>query len=142
MKKRLLKPPSEHGEILFLPGVETFVRALQHGGMLSTCHQLQFFHPGIAARFHLVDLVQHQEKCIIFMDTDRTDLRIRVPCLGATQGHGSGHREGAAARVFDFVVSEKPLYTISSLQSGNVQRFFNEVSADFKLSNVKFNSDL
>ena len=134
MKTRLLKPPSKHGEILFLPAVETFARTLQRGGMLSTCHQLQFFHPGIALRFHLVDLVQREEKCVIFMDTDRTDLRVRIPYLGGTLDLGRGQEAAAVSQVFDFIVSEKPLYTISSLQSGNVQRFFDEVSCHLESS--------
>ena len=120
MKKRLLKPPSEHGKILFLPGVEKFSKALQGEGMLSTCHQLQFFHPGIGIRFHLVDLVQREEKCIVFMDTDRTDIRVRVPWVGLPP------------KVFDFVVSEKPLYTFSSLDSGHVHRFFEEVACELE----------
>ena len=129
MKKRLLKPPSEHDEILFLPTVETFARTLQRGGMLSTCHQLQFFHPGIAIRFHLVDLVQREEKCVIFMDTDRTDLRVRIPYLGGTLDHGGDREAAASSKVFDFLVSEKPLYTFPSLHSDHVQRFFDEVTS-------------
>jgi len=134
MKKRLLKPPAEHGEILFLPTVETFARSLQRGGMLSTCHQLQFFHPGIAIRFHLVDLVQREEKCVIFMDTDRADLRIRIPYLGGTLNHGRDREAAASSKVFDFLVSEKPLYTISSLHRDSVQRFFDEVSCHLERS--------
>lgn len=132
MKKRLLKPPSEHGEILFLPGVEKFSEALQGGDMLSTCHQLQFFHPGIGIRFHLVDLVQREEKCVIFMDTDRTNIRVRVPCVGKKHTHGRGIHVGLPPKVFDFVVSEKPLYTFSSLDSGRVHRFFKEVACQLE----------
>jgi hypothetical protein len=90
MKKKLLKPPSGDGEILFLPGVEQFSKALRNGGMLSTCHQLHFFHPGIGIRFHLVDLIQREDKCIVFMDTDRTDLRVRIPWVGRIPTHGGG----------------------------------------------------
>jgi hypothetical protein len=143
MKKKLLKPPSGHGEILFLPGVEKFSKVLRNGGMLSTCHQLHFFHPGIAIRFHLIDLIQREDKCIIFMDTDRADLRVRIPfpegC--SPSGKGSDPWVGGPSsqakvspakerpKVFDFVVSDKPLYTFSSLKSKRVEGFFKEIES-------------
>lgn len=133
MKKKLLKPPSGHGEILFLPGVEQFSKALRNGGMLSTCHQLHFFHPGIGIRFHLVDLIQREDKCIVFMDTDRTDLRVRCPWMGETPTHGSGpYSAKERPKVFNFVVSEKPLYTFSSLESERVEGFFKEIESHLK----------
>jgi hypothetical protein len=136
MKKKLLKPPLGHGEILFLPGVEQFSKALRNGGMLSTCHQLHFFHPGIGIRFHLVDLIQREDKCIVFMDTDRTDLRVRCPWVeGLTppaQGLGPSPQGIVSPtkerfKVFTFVTSERPLYTFSSLESERVEGFFKEI---------------
>lgn len=121
MKRRLLKPPSGHGEILFLPGVEEFTDALELSGPVVTCHQLQFFHPGIGIRFHLVDLLRRENKSIVFMDTDRTDLRVRIPCF-----------QGSGPKVFDFTVSEKPLYTFSSLKAERVEMFFRQIEDDLK----------
>jgi hypothetical protein len=115
MKKRLLKPPAGHGEVLFIPGREAFSQSLKRGSRLCTCHQLGFFHPGIAVRFHLVDLIERADKRIIFMDTDRTALRVRIPWFGER------------ARVFELLVSDRPLYTFSSLKTEQVQVYFDEI---------------
>jgi hypothetical protein len=117
MKKKLLKPPSNHGEILFLPDRERFSHALQGGGLLSTCHQLQFFQPGVGARFLLVDMIRGNNKRIVFMDTDRTDLRVRIPWFGETP------------TVFNLMMSERPLYTFTSIDTEQLKVFFDEIEA-------------
>jgi hypothetical protein len=49
------------------------------------------------------------------MDTDRTDLRVRIPWIGEKPA------------VFNFMISERPLYTIAPVDMEQMTRFFEEI---------------
>jgi hypothetical protein len=79
MKKRLLKPPQKQKEILLLPEPQAFGKHLRASHRISTCHQLSFFHPGIAVRYVFLDLLRKGKKKCFFIDTDKTDIQVRIP---------------------------------------------------------------
>jgi len=118
MKKPLLKPPQGDGEILFLSGTGAFEQTLHHTSAVATCHQLAFFHPGIAIRFHLIDAMGQGKSRILFMDTDRTVLQVRLP-----------NREGRTA-IFNLISSDRPLCQLPLLGISEIERFFREVEKE------------
>jgi hypothetical protein len=118
-KKALLKPPRENGEILLLPEAEAFSADLRGARRAATCHQLAFFHPGIAIRFHLINALGPAAGRLLFMDTDRTLLQARIPC-----------RE-AKSKVCGLVSSERALYRNFSLGHDALERFFTGVGEEF-----------
>ena len=118
-KKALLKPPRENGEILFVPEAETFSAALRGARRAVTCHQLVFFHPGLAIRFHLINSLGPATGCLLFMDTDRTLLQARIPC-----------REGES-KVCGLLSTERALYRNVSLRIDRLERFFKVVGEEF-----------
>jgi hypothetical protein len=118
MKKPLLKPPPEDREFMFLPGVGPFSDALHLARRVATCHQLVFFHPGIAVRFHLINALAGGIGRLVFMDTDRTKLEARIPC------------PGERTRVFSLVSSDRPLCQGLSVGEEELKRFFLQVGEE------------
>ena len=79
MKKKLLKPPSENGTILFLPDPDSFLPCITEGKRIGVCHQPYFFNPGISLKFIFLELLPKSQKRIIFLDTDKVNIRAKVP---------------------------------------------------------------
>lgn len=82
MKKRLLKPPQSNGEIILLPSRERFISQLGDDSILGVCHQPYFFNPGVALKFLFLEYLPKGKKEIIFLDTDRINLEVRLPTKG------------------------------------------------------------
>jgi len=79
MKKRLLKPPQNDGEIFNLPAPGEFASQLKAEHLIATAHQPYFFNPGVSAKFIFLDNLPEGKKQIIFVDTDRIKLEVKVP---------------------------------------------------------------
>lgn len=81
MKKRLLKPPQENGEILFLPEPKTVVSSLLSAHTFCASHQPYFFNPGVSTKYLFLDMVPLKKK-YLFLDTDRAGLVVNIPYSG------------------------------------------------------------
>ncbi|MBD3264583.1 MAG: hypothetical protein GF375_05745 [Candidatus Omnitrophica bacterium] len=111
MKKRLLKPPREDSAIFLEPSLSHILNRLKSVRSAGTAHQLDFFNPGVAAKFLLLDYLPHPLKKIIFVDTDKVSLSIRM-----LSSKGSLY--------LDFVRSEEPLENIFLDDRGKAADFF------------------
>lgn len=120
MKKRLLKPPQKKGEILFLPEPQKLVQYLSANSTIGTCHQLSFFHPGIAIRFIFLDLLKKGKKKIFFMDTDKTSIEVRIP-----QSTGKTKR-------LEFIAKDEALCNIEASDEEKFKRFFHNVEQEIR----------
>jgi hypothetical protein len=103
---------------MFLPGIQPFSDALRTARRVATCHQLGFFHPGIAIRFHLIGALAGGIGRVLFMDTDKTVLQVRIPC-------GEGE-----TRVFSLLSSDRPLCQGFTVARGRLERFFSKVGKE------------
>jgi len=79
MKKKLLKPPSEGGQILSLPDLQETLGYIKEDSRVGVCHQPYFFNPGVSLKFLFLDDLQAAKKNIIFLDTDRVKIGVKVP---------------------------------------------------------------
>jgi len=79
MKKKLLKPPQNDGEILFLPDPATFLSSLKEKSRIGTAHQPYFFNPGVSLKFLFLDALPQKNKEILFVDTDRANISVNIP---------------------------------------------------------------
>jgi hypothetical protein len=122
MKKKLLKPPLENGEILFLPDIKQFFQSLREDTVVTTCHQLTFFHPGIGIRFLLIDSLKNCKKSLLFMDTDRARIGVRIP------------QEEGSAKVFYLLNSDKSLYQMKIPQWEIIDRFLDKVGTEIEVN--------
>ena len=78
-KKRLLRPPAGDGEIMLLPSPREILSWAGNASRAGTAHQAAFFQPGIALKFLLLDKLPVKRKEMVFVDTDRTLLRVNLP---------------------------------------------------------------
>jgi hypothetical protein len=79
MKKRLLKPPENNGEIFFLPDRKKISGIVDKGGKIGTCHQPYFFNPGVSLKYLFLLDLPASDKEILFLDIDRVNLKVKVP---------------------------------------------------------------
>ncbi len=79
MKQRLLKPPPSDGEIIFIPELEKFLAAADKSGAIGLVHQPYFFNPGVSLKFIFLEELPFKRKEIIFLDTDRIGLTLKIP---------------------------------------------------------------
>jgi hypothetical protein len=114
-KKKLLKPPSENGKILFLPELSEIQKSIMQNKSICTCHQLSFVHPGISVRFHFLDTIKWGKKNLIFMDTDRTRLHVKVP------------RDRGTTLTLDLIDSEKAVCKMKPILKNRCDLFFKKV---------------
>jgi hypothetical protein len=122
MKKKLLKPPMGNGEILFLPDMGQFFQSLHADTLVTTCHQLAFFHPGIGIRFLLIDGLKNCKKNLLFMDTDRARIGVRIP-----QDEGS-------AKVFYLCNSDRSLFQMELPSWEAIERFLDQIGGEIRRS--------
>ncbi len=74
MKRPLLKPPSNDGDILLIPGREEVSGRLSGDRTLAVCHQPYFFHPGVSLKYFFLEEAPLVQKKMLFLDTDTIDL--------------------------------------------------------------------
>lgn len=73
MKKKLLKVPQGHEEVLFIAPS----REIKKEDTVLTAHQLGFFNPGVALKFLNLQNLPGNKK-IIFIDTDKINLSLSL----------------------------------------------------------------
>ena len=113
MKKHLLKPCSNDGEMLFLPGLKELLSHLNKGSLGATAHHPDFFNPGISLKFLFLDQLK-QPKKFIFLDNDRVDLKANIPSVSGLRHIACIESERA---LFDYPMPEKQIF----------DKFFGEV---------------
>lgn len=85
MKKRLLRPPQNHGEIIFLPDLERFISQINSDSIIGTAHQPYFFHPGISLKFISLEKLSCGSKRMIFLDSDMVKITVKIPAKDRTE---------------------------------------------------------
>ncbi len=120
MKRRLLKPPSNNGEILFMPDLKGFLSHLSEDYRIGVCHQPYFFHPGISLKFIFLDKLSNCKKDIIFLDTDKVTLDVKIPSC-------EGNRETVKLVSNNYVLSDYSTPPIKALLI-----FFNSLEEKLK----------
>ena len=83
MKKKLLKPPANDSEILFLPDYGEFTSPICEKDRICVAHQPYFFNPGVSVKFLFLEGIPRCRKEIVFVDTDRVRVGVRVPSCSA-----------------------------------------------------------
>ncbi len=86
MKKRLIKPPRENGEVLFLPGAREFLNSIGENTVVGVCHQPYFFNPGVSLKFLFLENLPAGRKDLVFLDIDRVRLGVKVPQTDGSVG--------------------------------------------------------
>jgi hypothetical protein len=79
MKKRLLKPPSNDGEIIILPSPKEFIGQIKEKDIVGVAHQPYFFNPGVSLKFIFLEKLPQGKKKIIFVDTDKVKIQVKLP---------------------------------------------------------------
>jgi len=82
MKKKLLKPPPNNGDILFIPSPQELNGLISENTKVGVCHQPYFFNPGISLKFFFLEKLNMGKKEIIFLDTDKVAIKVKVPSAG------------------------------------------------------------
>ena len=119
MKKKLLTPPQNNQEIVCLPGKKEIQQSLTGQSRVGVCHQPYFFNPGVSLKFLALDNLPQGEKKIVFLDTDRAKLNVRVPYLNTT-------------RLIEFINSESVLYDYGTPGLEDIITFCDELEGNLK----------
>lgn len=82
MKKKLLKPPPHNGDVLFIPSPQELNGLISENTKVGVCHQPYFFNPGISLKFLFLEKLGRGKKEIIFLDTDKVAIKVKVPSSG------------------------------------------------------------
>jgi hypothetical protein len=120
MKRKLLKPPSQHREILFLPDPSELSRLISPETRVCVVHQPVFFNPGVSLKFLLLDYLPSCESEMIFLDTDRITLNARIP-----------DKEGAVS-VLEFLNTREIFLNFPSPDEVKVKNFFDTIIEKLK----------
>ena len=79
MKKKLIKPPENDRQILCIPSSEEFILKVKDEHAVGTAHQPYFFNPGVALKFIYLERLPKGRKQVIFVDTDRLNIKVKSP---------------------------------------------------------------
>ena len=79
MKKKLLKPPPNSGDVLCIPSPQEINGLISENTKIGVCHQPYFFNPGISVKFLFLEKLDRGKKEIIFLDTDKIAIKVKVP---------------------------------------------------------------
>lgn len=120
-KKRLLTPPCGDGEIIFLPAPADSFGRISESHRIGTAHQPYFFHPGVAVKFIALEAAPLGRKEIVFLDTDRARIGVKIPA----------GRAGEVAGV-DFVAEDRLMYDYPSPPESAFRGFFDGIEALLK----------
>lgn len=129
MKKKLLKSPEKHGDIFFSPDFKEIGSLLKDNHIIGTSHQPYFFNPGVSLKFLFAEKFL-QSKKIIFLDTDKVKLNIKLPSA-----------EGRAVS-FDFLNKENVLLDYPMPPEGFFYNFFDALEARLKQVKTETFSDI
>lgn len=117
MKTKLLTPPKNNGEIVLIPQLKNLLCLLGKNSIVGVVHQPYFFNPGVALKFAFLEQLSLPKKKIIFLDTDRIALNVRIP------GAGGG-------KIFKLIESDNVLYDFITPNKAEINNFFNAVEAE------------
>lgn len=120
MKKRLLKPPAQHKEILFLPEPSELSKLVSVETRVCVVHQPVFFNPGVSLKFLLLDYLPSCESEMIFLDTDRIRLNARIP-----------DKEGTGS-VLEFLNTQEIFLNFPSCDEVKAKNFFDALIEKLK----------
>lgn len=126
MKRKLLKPPSQDGEVLFLPEPEHLISRLSEKTRIGVCHQPYFFNPGVSLKFIVLESLPSAQKQIIFLDTDQVNIHAKIP---TSEGYSKMTR---------LIVNDLVLMDFPSLNDGTYLVFFNRLQDEIE-KNLPFN---
>ncbi|MGA1791350.1 MAG: hypothetical protein ACMUIM_07685 [bacterium] len=126
MKRKLLKPPSQDGEVLFLPEPEYLISRLTEQTRIGVCHQPYFFNPGVSLKFLVLESLPRAQKEIIFLDTDQVNIHAKIP---TSEGY---------SKMMRFIVNDRVLMDYSIPKEDTYQIFFNRVQDEME-KNIPFN---
>jgi hypothetical protein len=148
MKKRLLKPPSNDGEIFFLPDLRKFLPSLKEESRVGTAHQPYFFNPGVSLKFLALEYLPKGYKKFLFLDTDKVRINIKIPYKGGIKVVNLINSEEVLAeysvsgekifRDFFSIVEEELRKTFSHNYSDVFENFFHFQDIIFRNLNRKF----
>lgn len=79
MKKKLIKPPENDGEVWLSPNIKNFISSINKESLVGVCHQPYFFNPGVSLKFLFLHSLPVGSKKIIFLDTDRVNFSVNLP---------------------------------------------------------------
>ena len=78
MRKRLLVPPKEDGQILFLSDSEGLLYPLEEK-KVAVAHQPYFFNPGVSLKYLFLDRLPQKNRKLLFVDIDKVSIEAKVP---------------------------------------------------------------
>lgn len=122
MKKKLIKPPQNDGQIIFLPPLGKFTSHLNEKSKIGVSHQPYFFNPGVSLKFLFLENLPLKNKKIIFLDTDRVNIKVNIPS------------SESFIYTLEFINSEKVLYDYPAPKQDNFLGFFS--SLEEALNNI------
>ncbi|MCK5708486.1 MAG: hypothetical protein KAI43_12630 [Candidatus Aureabacteria bacterium] len=79
MKKKLLKPPQNNGEIFISPDYHDIIKDITPNTRIMTAHQPYFFNSGVSTKYLFQDMLEKGIRSNIFLDTDRIDIGVNLP---------------------------------------------------------------
>ena len=120
MKRKLLKPPSQDGEVLFVPEPEHLISRLTEQTMIGVCHQPCFFNPGVSLKFLVLESLPRGKKEIIFLDTDQLNIHAKIP---TSEGY---------TKIMEFIDSDRILKDCPSFNDDRYLNFFNRVQDEIE----------
>jgi len=130
MKKKLLKPPQNDGQIIFLPDPAIFSSFLKEETRIGTAHQPYFFNPGVSLKFIFLDNLPQKNKEIIFLDTDRISIKVNVPS-----------KEGFIYPK-EFINTKKVLYNYPAPSKDRFLEFFSSLEEAIKNSIPQYSQEI
>jgi hypothetical protein len=124
MKKRLLKPSQNNGELILLPEKRLFLNQIQSASVICAAHQPYFFHPGISLKFILLESLPKGRKEAIFLDTDIVKIEAKIPV------------SFNAFKIISLVDTNSVLYNYPTPEKDKLYAFFNDLEDNLKRADV------
>lgn len=120
MKKKLLKPPPHNGDVLFIPSPQELNGLISENIKIGVCHQPYFFNPGISLKFLFLEKLGRGKKEIIFLDTDKVAIKVKVPS------------SGGVIKEVGFIKSDQVLSQYPSPGKDFFSQFFSSIEHELK----------
>lgn len=120
MKKKLLKPPQDNSEIIVIPSPEEIISHLNQDTIVGVCHQPYFFNPGVSLKFLFLEYLPKGREEILFLDTDKVRIEIKVPSQRNIE-------------TVKFIESEEALFEYPTPAQEKFNNFFSLVEEKIKI---------
>lgn len=130
MKKKLLKPPQNNNELFFLPEPKQFITLLKQESKIGLCHQPYFFNPGISLKFIFLENLSVGMKQIIFLDIDKVNIQVKIPCLGG------------GIKIAQFINTDLVLSDYPTPEKSIFYNFFSSLQNDINKISSKYSLDI